>query len=205
VASLIATITLICYVLPRFATVLIPVSVVYLLLQKSFVNTSRQLKRVRSIARSPIFSHFSESLKGVSTIRAYKREDVFIHESDGKVNKFYRIWYTVLILNRWLATRIEILSAIIVLVIAIFAVTSRGSITPGLAGLSLSYALDMTTSLTWFIRMMTDLESNIVSLERIMEYAGNEEEAPWHREHDNALNPNWPARGDIQFRVSHHF
>jgi ABC-type multidrug transport system fused ATPase/permease subunit len=54
---------------------------------------------------------------------------------------------------------------------ALFAVLARGRISPAIVGLSLSYALSVTQSLNWIVRMSSDLETNIVAVERIKEYS----------------------------------
>lgn len=67
----------------------------------------------------------------------------------------------------------------VVLFAALFAVIGRSSLNPGLVGLSVSYSLQVTFALNWMIRMMSDLESNIVAVERVKEYSKTETEAPW--------------------------
>lgn len=64
----------------------------------------------------------------------------------------------------------------VVLFAALFAVIGRSSLNPGLVGLSVSYSLQVTFALNWMIRMMSDLESNIVAVERVKEYSKTETE-----------------------------
>ena len=167
-------------------------------MQKFYVPTSRQLKRLESITRSPIFSHFSETLAGVSTIRAYAATDRFVGESDNRVDQNIMCCYPSMISNRWLAIRLEFCGNCIIMFSALFAVFARDTIDAGLAGLSVSYALGVTQTLNWLIRMTSDLETNIVSVERIMEYSNNKTEAEWV---DKANPPpqEWPDKGAVEF------
>ncbi len=130
-SSLVAILTLICYTLPVFTAVIIPLGAIYLVIQKCYISTSRQFRRLTQVSRSPIYSHFGETLTGVATIRAYKREVDFTSESETRVNNFIKGYYMCVAVNRWLAMRIELLSSVAVLIASMLAVLERESITPG--------------------------------------------------------------------------
>ena len=85
-ANFIGTIILIIAIVPWFAAVILPVGVIFFMVQKIYVSTSRQLKRLESVSRSPIYSHFGETLNGASTIRAFNLQNKFILQSEGKVD-----------------------------------------------------------------------------------------------------------------------
>jgi ABC-type multidrug transport system fused ATPase/permease subunit len=57
----------------------------------------------------------------------------------------------------------------------------RDTLSPGLVGLSISYALSITQALTWLIRQTSDIETNIVAVERLKEFEDNEKEADWNK------------------------
>lgn len=76
--QVLTTIIVISVSTPYFMLVLIPIVIIYVLIQRYFVASMRQLKRMDSASKSPIFSHFSESLTGVSSIRAYKVRKIII-------------------------------------------------------------------------------------------------------------------------------
>ncbi|XP_066560841.1 ATP-binding cassette sub-family C member 3 isoform X2 [Amia ocellicauda] len=183
---------------PIFAVVIAPLAFIYFFVQRFYVATSRQLKRLESISRSPIYSHFSETVTGTSVIRAYNRHKDFVLINDGKVDENQKSYYPGIVANRWLGIRIEFIGNCIVLFAAVFAVIGRESLSPGLVGLSVSYALQVTMSLNWMVRMTSDLESNIVAVERVKEYSETEMEAPWDIE-DKKPPPEWPALGNVEF------
>ncbi len=135
-----------------------------------YISTSRQLKRIDSTSRFPIYNHFSETVNGATSIRAYGACDKFIQESDKRVDDNHMCYYPSFTASRWLAIRLEFLGYCIIFLSAIFAVVSRGSLSPGTAGLAMSYSLNITGVLGMFVRSATDLETNIVSIERCLEY-----------------------------------
>ncbi|XP_062448120.1 ATP-binding cassette sub-family C member 3 isoform X2 [Rhea pennata] len=183
---------------PLFAVVIVPLAILYFFVQRFYVATSRQLKRLESVSRSPIYSHFSETITGASVIRAYGREKSFVDISDLKVDENQKSYYPGIVSNRWLGIRVEFVGNCIVLFAALFAVIGKNSLNAGLVGLSVSYALQVTMSLNWMVRMTSDLETNIVAVERIKEYSETETEAPWIIE-DRRPPEDWPSKGELEF------
>ncbi|KRF85613.1 multidrug resistance-associated protein 1 isoform X1 [Drosophila virilis] len=194
-----ATIVVISISTPIFLAVIVPIGFIYYFAQRFYVATSRQLMRLESVSRSPIYSHFGETVTGVSTIRAYTVQDRFIEESDNKVDKNQVCKYPSLIANRWLAVRLEMVGNLIILFASLFAVLG-GQTNPGLVGLSVSYALQVTQTLNWLVRMSSDIETNIVSVERIKEYGETKQEAAWELEEDKKKPKNWPEDGRVEFK-----
>uniref|UniRef100_G3NR61 ATP-binding cassette, sub-family C (CFTR/MRP), member 3 n=1 Tax=Gasterosteus aculeatus aculeatus TaxID=481459 RepID=G3NR61_GASAC len=184
---------------PIFAVVIAPLAFIYIFVQRFYVATSRQLKRLESVSRSPIYSHFSETVTGSSVIRAYGRHSAFVMMSDMKVDENQKSYYPGIVSNRWLGVRIEFIGNCMVLFAALFAVTGRENLNPGLVGLSVSYALQVTMSLNWMVRMTSDLENNIVAVERVKEYSETKTEAPWEVE-DKKPPPDWPTEGNVEFQ-----
>ncbi|XP_031462657.1 multidrug resistance-associated protein 1 isoform X1 [Phasianus colchicus] len=181
------------------AVIIPPLGLVYLLVQRFYVATSRQLKRLESVSRSPVYSHFNETLLGVSVIRAFEEQKRFIKQNDVKVDENQKAYYPSIVANRWLAVRLEFVGNCIVLFAALFAVIARNKLSPGLVGLSVSYSLQITAYLNWLVRMTSDLETNIVAVERVKEYAEMEKEAEWSIEEAAPANT-WPEEGKIEFR-----
>uniref|UniRef100_A0AAY4E174 ATP-binding cassette, sub-family C (CFTR/MRP), member 3 n=1 Tax=Denticeps clupeoides TaxID=299321 RepID=A0AAY4E174_9TELE len=184
---------------PIFAVVIGPLALIYFFVQRFYVATSRQLKRLESVSRSPIYSHFSETITGTSVIRAYGRNAAFVLMSDRNVDENQKSYYPGIVSNRWLGVRIEFIGNCMVLFAALFAVIGKDNLNPGLVGLSVSYALQVTMSLNWMVRMTSELESNIVAVERVKEYSETQTEAPWEVE-DKKPPPEWPMQGRVEFR-----
>ncbi|XP_074103395.1 multidrug-Resistance like Protein 1 isoform X2 [Cotesia typhae] len=198
-AGVIATLVVISYSTPIFIAVIVPIGVLYYFIQRFYVATSRQLKRLESVSRSPIYSHFGESITGAQTIRAFNVQERFIYESERRVDFNQMCYFPGIISNRWLAVRLEMVGNMIIFFAAIFSVAGRDSLSAGLVGLSVSYALQITQTLNWLVRMTSDVETNIVAVERIKEYGETPQEAPWEIP-STAPPKDWPSEGRVEFR-----
>ena len=186
---------------PIFAALILPLGGLYLYIQRYYLRTSRELKRLDSTTRSPIYAHFQESLSGISTIRAYRQQGRFASENEWRVDANLRAYYPSTTANRWLAVRLEFIGSFIILtsaVLAIIAVTTGGGPSAGLVGLAMSYALQITQSLNWIVRQTVEVETNIVSVERVLEYARLPSEAP-EVVSKNRPPISWPAYGEVKF------
>ncbi|XP_023965599.2 multidrug resistance-associated protein 1 isoform X4 [Chrysemys picta bellii] len=164
-----------------------------------YVATSCQLRRLEAASRSPIYSHISETFQGSSVIRAYKEQPRFILQNDSRVDENQRTCFPGVVADRWLATNLEFLGNGIVLFAALFAVLSKTHLSPGIVGFSISCALQITGILNWMVRSWTEIENNIVSVERVREYSKTPKEAPWTLG-SNSASQAWPTEGAIEFR-----
>ncbi|KAI1297750.1 hypothetical protein EDD11_006989 [Mortierella claussenii] len=202
--NLFAVITILVVILfstPTLIIVIVPFGFFYMWLQRYYLATSREIRRLDSVSRSPVFAHFQETLGGVSTIRAYRQQDRFIKGNEHRLDQNLRAFYPSLAGNRWLAFRLECLSSVIILGSAFLSVVSLArhvAVDPGLVGLSLTYALNITQTLNWMVRQYTEVETNIVSVERLQEYVGLTPEAPDIID-DHRPPQEWPAQGRVDF------
>ena len=194
----IITVGVILYSTPLFAVLLLPLAYMYLYYQQYYLRTSRELKRLDSVSKSPIFAQFQETLDGIATIRAYDATERFNYNNRCYLDANNRAYFPSISANRWLAVRLEYIGSVIILAASSLAVLSlpSGRISAGVIGLSLSYALQITQSLNWIVRMTVEVETNIVSVERMMEYSNLTPEAP-EIIPQNRPPIDWPAHGNL--------
>ncbi|KAM0176295.1 hypothetical protein ACHAPF_004945 [Botrytis cinerea] len=186
---------------PPFIAFIFPLAGVYYWVQRYYLRTSRELKRLDSVSRSPIYAHFQESLGGIGTIRAYRQQKRFTQENEWRVDANLRAYFPSINSNRWLAVRLEFLGSIIILAAAglsIATVAAGRPLSSGFVGLAMSYALQITQSLNWIVRQTVEVETNIVSVERVLEYARLPSEAP-EVIHRHRPPISWPASGGVNF------
>uniref|UniRef100_A0A8C3MV25 ABC-type glutathione-S-conjugate transporter n=1 Tax=Geospiza parvula TaxID=87175 RepID=A0A8C3MV25_GEOPR len=187
---------------PWAAMAIVALTVLYAAFQHFYVSTSCQLRRLEAASRSPIYSHISETFQGSSVIRAHKDQQRFISKSNFLVDENQRICFPGAVADRWLATNLEFLGNGIVLFAALFAAMGRTQLSPGTAGFSLSYALQMTGVLNWMVRSWTEVENNTVAVERVREYLKTPKEVanPLLTLPEGAERLYWPTEGRIEFR-----
>jgi ATP-binding cassette subfamily C (CFTR/MRP) protein 1 len=154
-------------------------------------------KTHQSVTRSPIYAKFSEALAGVATIRAYGLEAYFTSVSDAHMRDNAWAYITQRAAASWLAMRLDVVGITIIALAGVLCV--QGALSPGLAGLALAYALDMTRFLKHGVAMASKTESDFNSVERVVQYLRPEPEAAADTAPDvlAALPPDWPAQGAI--------
>ncbi|KAF8732976.1 hypothetical protein HU200_015328 [Digitaria exilis] len=200
--SLLGTLVILSYSQVSFLLVLLPLWLIYRKLQFYYRSTSREVRRLDSVARSPIYSSFTETLDGSSTIRAFQKEGFFLAKFIQHVTLYQKTSYSELTASLWLSLRLQLLAGFIILFIAMMAtVTFHSSSlvnlgTPGLVGLALSYAAPVVSLLNGFLTTFTETEKEMISVERVAEYVGIPKEEPKGSE---PAPRNWPTEGKIEF------
>ncbi|XP_006926069.1 canalicular multispecific organic anion transporter 1 [Pteropus alecto] len=196
--GIISTLLMICLATPVFVVIIIPLSIIYVLVQIFYVATSRQLRRLDSVTRSPVYSFFSETVSGLPVIRAFQHQQRFLKHSEVLIDNNQKCVFSWIISNRWLAIRLDLVGNLVVFFASLMMVIYRDNLSGDTVGFVLSNALSITQSLSWLVRLTSEIETNIVAVERINEYINVENEAPWVT--DKRPPVGWPSKGEIQFR-----
>uniref|UniRef100_A0A8I5N7A1 Multidrug resistance-associated protein 4 n=1 Tax=Papio anubis TaxID=9555 RepID=A0A8I5N7A1_PAPAN len=184
-------------VIPWIAIPLVPLGIVFIFLRRYFLETSRDVKRLESTTRSPVFSHLSSSLQGLWTIRAYKAEGRCQELFDAHQDLHSEAWFLFLTTSRWFAVRLDAICAMFVIVVAFGSLILAKTLDAGQVGLALSYALTLMGMFQWCVRQSAEVENMMISVERVIEYTDLEKEAPW--EYQKRPPPTWPHEGVIIF------
>ena len=197
--SVLSTLVIITMAFPLFLVILVLISFYYVYEGCYYIKSSREIKRLDSISRSPIYANFGETLDGTSVIRAYQVQQQFIQKNYDLLDLNQRAYFIISSSNCWLGIRLEFAGTIIIGATALLSVIQKPSATElfiSMAALAISYSLDTTQDLNWVVRMVTDMETQIVSVERIEEYTELPSEAPAHIPDTKPSEP-WPSKGDI--------
>uniref|UniRef100_A0A0E0KUH2 ABC transporter C family member 9 n=1 Tax=Oryza punctata TaxID=4537 RepID=A0A0E0KUH2_ORYPU len=184
---------------PVFA-IFVPVTVVCFMCQRYYIPTARELARLSQIQRAPILHHFAESLTGASSIRAYGQKDRFRKSNLGLVDNHSRPWFHNISSMEWLSFRLNMLSNFVfAFSLTLLVSLPEGFINPSIAGLAVTYALNLNSQLASIIWNICNTENKMISVERILQYSRIPSEAPLVVDYRRAPN-NWPLDGTINIR-----
>ncbi|ORX67698.1 hypothetical protein BCR32DRAFT_297543 [Anaeromyces robustus] len=197
VSSTISTLTLMLIAAPIFGFALVPLLILYYFVQQYYRSTSRELKRIESITRSPIYTNITETLQGLPTIRAYDAQERFIKANQHLIDENNRSQFLQISAQRWLGVRLESIGSFLVLFDGIAGLVLKENLSASLLGLSLSYSLQVTQSLNGVVRSFSDTEVNMNSAERLLYYAN---EIPIEPQKGLEPPPEWPDKGKIEFK-----
>lgn len=197
-SAVLMIVILISIITPGFLIAGVFITIVYCALGALYLHTSRDLKRLESVQRSPLYQQFGETLNGVVTIRAYGEGPRFIMDNHRLINTYNRPYLYLWASNRWLSFRVDVAGALVSFFSAAFVLLNSRRIDPGAAGLSLTYAVTFTENILWLVRLYSENQQNMNSVERIEEYLKVDQEA-------DAIVPNnrparnWPTKGALKF------
>ncbi|XP_008775219.2 ABC transporter C family member 2-like [Phoenix dactylifera] len=182
---------------------ILPLLILFYAAYLYYQSTAREVKRLDSITRSPVYAQFGEALNGLSTIRAYKAYDRMASINGKSMDNNVRFTLVNMSANRWLAIRLETLGGIMIWFTATFAVmqNQRAEHQKAFAstmGLLLTYALNITNLLTAVLRLASLAENSLNAVERVGTYIELPSEAPTIIE-NNRPPPGWPSSGTIKF------
>ncbi|KAK2768034.1 ABC multidrug transporter [Colletotrichum kahawae] len=177
---------------------LIPPSFIALyLLQKYYLRTSRQLRHIDLEAKSPLFTHFTEVLAGLTTIRAFSWRPSMLRESQALLDASQRPYYLFFCVQRWLNVVLDLFVAGMAIFLVAFALHFNNTTSKGAIGLAMVNIISFNQTLGNFIEMWTMLETSLGAITRLkyfIEYTPRED-----RECEKDIPPSsWPENGKIE-------
>ncbi|XP_068575379.1 ATP-binding cassette sub-family C member 4 [Cebidichthys violaceus] len=195
--QIVGTICVAVSVIPWILIPVLPLLLVFLYLRRYFLQTSRNIKRLESTTRSPVFSHLSSSLQGLWTIRAFGEEERFQKAFDAHQDLHSEAWFLFLVTSRWFAVRLDGMCSIFVTITTFGCLLLRDQLDAGSVGLALTYSVTLMGMFQWGVRQSAEVENMMTSVERVVEYTELESEAPW--ETQKRPPPDWPKKGLVKF------
>nr|POF14566.1 abc transporter c family member 3 [Quercus suber] len=180
--------------------VFIPVIATCIWYQQYYIPSARELSRLVGVCKAPVIQHFAETLSGASTIRSFDEESRFRDKNMKLVDANSRPRFNIAGAMEWLCFRLDVLSAITFVFSLVFLVSiPEGVIDPGIAGLAVTYGLNLNMLLAWVIWSLCQMENKIISVERIFQYSSIPSEPPLVIEERRA-DHFWPSHGEVDIR-----
>lgn len=158
-----------------------------------YLSGAREVKRLESNAKSPIFEQFGSALAGIGTIRAFDKTDVYMERMFTKIDTHARAFWFLWLCQRWLALRSNAIGAVFSILVA--AVIAFYDIEASLAGFALSFALQYSGAILWTTRCYANCELSFNAVERVTEYAN----LPIENQNASVkVSAAWPTEGRLQ-------
>ncbi|KXJ70782.1 hypothetical protein RP20_CCG022511 [Aedes albopictus] len=148
-------------------------------------------------ARSPIYSHLSASLSGLSTIRAFGAEKVLVREFDGHQDLHSSSFYLFISTSRAFGFYLDVFCVIYIAIVTLTFFINGDS--GGNVGLAITQALGMTGMVQWGMRQSAELENTMTSVERVVEYDTVDPEPALEAEGEKKPPTEWPQEGHVKF------
>ncbi|KAK5646553.1 hypothetical protein RI129_005017 [Pyrocoelia pectoralis] len=194
--SILAATVMICFVTPWMALASVVIFVVFYLIRIVYLQTSCDLKRLEGITRSPVFEHMNSTLRGLTTIRAFKSQTIFQQKFDDLQDINSSVWYLYMSCSKAFSFWLDCICVIYIALVTFSFIISKSGEFGGNVGLAITKALALSGRFQWGMRQWSDLENQMTSVERVIEYTKIKKE----RDHtDSVLPDSWPEKGSISF------
>ncbi|KAK4439717.1 ABC transporter C family member 3 [Sesamum alatum] len=180
--------------------IFIPVIAICIWLQRYYIASARELARLCGVCKAPVIQHFSETLSGSSTIRSFDQEHRFRDISMRLIDGYSRPKFYTSGAMEWLCIRLDVLSLVTFAFSLIFLIAiPEGTIDPSVAGLAVTYGLNLNMLQAWVVWNLCFMENRIISVERILQYTSIPIEPPLVVE-SNRPESHWPVHGEVNIQ-----
>ncbi|XP_065862551.1 ABC transporter C family member 3-like [Euphorbia lathyris] len=176
--------------------IIIPVFLICIWYQKYYIPSARELSRLVGVCKAPIFQHFAETVSGSTTIRSFDLQARFQERNMKLIDEFSRPKFHIIAAMEWLCFRLDMFLCITFAVSLIFTIYFRERIDLVIAGLAVTYGLNLNTLQTWLVWKICNMENKIISVERILQYLSVPSEPPLIIEGQRPDHC-WPSHGEV--------
>ncbi|KAJ1300471.1 hypothetical protein OPQ81_005286 [Rhizoctonia solani] len=201
ISSAITSVVVITILEYYFIAVAIFILVLYQYYAAFYRASARELKRLDSNLRSLLYSHFSESLTGLATIRAYREVEHFLKDNKYYIDLENRALFLTCANQRWLAVRLDFLGSLLVFSAGVMSVVGIHGVSPSEIGLVLSTLTSLVQVMGMMTRQSAEVENYMNSVERLLHYTSSGD-IPQEKPYvliDKAPPKTWPNHGEIEF------
>ncbi|XP_014258970.1 probable multidrug resistance-associated protein lethal(2)03659 isoform X2 [Cimex lectularius] len=175
-------------------------AIIFYFLRIFYLSTSRSIKRLEGITRSPVFTHVNSSMQGLTTIRAFGAQKILIKEFDYHQDLHSSAWYLFIASSRAFGFWLDFVCLIYISLVTLSFLIFGGEKYGGNVGLAISQSIGLTGMFQWGMRQTAELENQMTSVERVMEYTSLEQEPPLESPPDKRPKESWPENGKIEFK-----
>ncbi|KAL4768167.1 putative multidrug resistance-associated protein [Aspergillus nidulans var. acristatus] len=193
--------TLIICIIGKYLAITIPfLGLVLFFIQSYYLQTSRQVRLLDIEAKAPLYTHFLETIRGISSIRSFKWEPQLREKNYALLNRSQRPFYMMYSVQQWLTLVLDLVVGAIAVILISIIVSLRDHFQAAAIGVALNLILTLNQSLANAIKMWTMTEISIGAVTRVLRFTQDtpsEEEQCMPIAH-SGLPHHWPDRGAIE-------
>lgn len=184
------------YSVPEMLIIFFPMVFLFYKVRQMFSRSSREMKRIESTSRSPVFSTFGETVTGLAHIRAYGEEEAFRKEYCDRLDTHLKITFHLNQITPWNIIRLDLVGSVVVLTIAVCVVLFEGTLSETLSALALAYSVQLESRLTEAVWKSIETENYMTQMERLEHF----QNIPQETQEGSDPPASWPAHGLVEFR-----
>ncbi|KAJ3361176.1 hypothetical protein GGF32_007731 [Allomyces javanicus] len=187
---------------PYVLLAIAPIVVIFVYLRRQYVEANRQVRRMEALSRSPVYSHVVDSVEGIATVTALRRQPQYFDTFCALLDQNTRALLSFYTVERWLCLRVDCLACVIIAATSGCMIGFKSTLGLTLASLAQMYVLNLVDVTQYNVRKTAELELQLVAVERIMEYAS---EIPLESQRESPAgafpgNATWPSAGVVEFK-----
>ena len=168
--AILATLGLIAAANAWILLAIVPLALIFAALRAYYMKSARIVKRLEANARSPVFALLAEVLEGLPSLRAARVKSDLRARFSAALDDHSRAYFAFLATSRWLGVRLDALCIALLAASAFGSIGARGTAPPALIGLALSQIIGVTNAFQWCVRQSSEVETLLISVERMLEY-----------------------------------
>ncbi|XP_033334914.2 ATP-binding cassette sub-family C member 4 isoform X1 [Megalopta genalis] len=204
--SLIGIIVVVAMANPWLLIPTVVIGIIFFYLRVFYLATSRSVKRLEGVTRSPVFGHLNATLQGLPTIRAFEAGEILTKEFDNHQDLHSSAWYIFIATSRAFGFWLDLFCVVYIILVTysfLLLEDSLGATLGGNVGLAITQSIGLTGMFQWGMRQSTELENQMTSVERVLEYSKVDSEPPLESTPDKEPKDSWPEEGKIEFKNLH--
>ncbi|KAL7746310.1 hypothetical protein RI367_008318 [Sorochytrium milnesiophthora] len=168
---IVSVLVVVCTALPWLILALVPIIALFIWLRSKYLAANRQIRRIESLLRSPVYAHLVSSIEGMTTLTAHSLQPSYYRAFCALQDTNIRSLLSFYMVERWLCCRVDALATLVIIITTVLMTALRHTLAPSIAILAQMYVLNLVDSSQYAVRKAAELELQFVAAERILEYA----------------------------------
>ncbi|KAJ5085131.1 hypothetical protein N7532_009902 [Penicillium argentinense] len=188
-------------VMGKYLAITVPaLGIILFFVQSYYLRTSRQVRLLDIEAKSPLITHFVETMQGISVIRAMRWQEPFQDRLNDLLNQSQQPFYMLSCIQQWLQLVLDCIVMALAVILVSIVISLKDQFSPGAIGVALNLILSFNQDLMHLIRSWTQLETSIGAVSRIQDFVENTASEDLQERRPESVLPQWPTRGDVSFQ-----